>query len=106
MTQYKTELINALKKLREEQERLNPPLWQSEDVTVPDTTLNIFVTDMTSESDVETLTSALLSMQGVNRVKATLSQKRLTLSYNPKKTTPQSIGYKINKLGYHHIGRG
>ena len=90
MTQYRTELYNALKRLQEE----------------PDTTINIFLTDLNRESDSEILKSNLLSLQGVKQVKTSLSQKRLTVTYNPEKATPQSIAYNINKLGYHHIGRG
>lgn len=106
MTQYRLELYNALKRALEEQEKQDSLLTHFENFTLQDTTINIFLTDMYKERDSEILTDTLLSMQGVKRVKPVLPQKRLTITYNPEETTPQSIAYTINKLGYHHIGRG
>lgn len=106
MTQYRTELCNALKRSQEKQEKVDSLLTHLENLAVKENTINIFLTDMDKESDSEILAASLLSMQGIKRVKPAIPQKRLSITYNPQETTPHAIAHYINRLGYHHIGRG
>lgn len=64
------------------------------------------ITDMISEDDVETITSSLLSLEGITQVKPFLSRKKLKVYIDTSKTSLQMVSYTLSKLGYNYIKRG
>ncbi len=66
----------------------------------------ITITDMNSDEDVETITSSLLSLEGITQVKPFLNRKKLKVYIDTSKTSLQMVAYTISKLGYNYIKRG
>ncbi len=71
-----------------------------------DMSVTITFLDMNTPADQEKITNALLGLEGVSRVKPALQQKKVSVVFNIKKVSVETIVYTINQLGYHHIQRG
>lgn len=68
--------------------------------------INVTITDMHTEKDMEKLTKTLLELDGVTNVRGMLAQKRLTVHLDPAKTSLATLVFTIANLGYHYIQRG
>ena len=64
------------------------------------TEMTIPVEGMSCNSCVANVKSTLKPMEGVEKVAVSLAERNATISYDPRKVTPEQVQKAINDLGY------
>lgn len=76
-----------------EQKKIEP-IQNKKEVTI------VFSTNMSCESCVKKITENLSYMKGIKKLDVSLEKEKITITYNPKKTSYKAFEDAIKRLGY------
>jgi|GEM_PF-1144884 len=106
MSWYKYQAVNRTKEQSVKRPSLPPPRAIPVNKLNKEIPVMLTITNLNTPADGESLSQALLKMEGVIRAEPIPHQKKLAVRYNPALININSITYKISSLGYHYVQRG